>query len=95
MVSARAFNGNNMVCSERATCVYRGGVPVEEEGSAKQEVEKAVPSTFLLQPPTTTPTIFHFGRAVRIDERLPHRHTEHFLPPNSITLSLTRTQLAI
>ena len=77
----RTYVGNNVVCSDRATCVYRGGVSVEEEGSTKQEVEKEVPSTFLLQPPTITPTMFHFGRAVCIDEYLPHRHTEHFLPP--------------
>ena len=95
VVSARTFNGDDVVCSERTTCVYRGGVPVEEEGSAKQEMEKEVPSTFLLQPPTTTPTIFRFGRAVRIDECPPYRHTEHFLQPNSITLSSTRTQSAI
>ena len=95
VVSARTFNGNDEVCSERTTWVYRSGVSVEEEGSTKQEVEKEVPSTFFYQLPTTTSPIFHFGRAVRIDECLPHRHTEHFLPPNSITLSLTRTQLAI
>jgi hypothetical protein len=35
VVSARTFIGNNVVCSELATCVYRGGVSVEEEGSTK------------------------------------------------------------
>jgi hypothetical protein len=95
VVSARTSNGNNVVCSERATCVYRGGVFAEEEGSKKREREKEVPSTFLLQTSTTTSTIFHYGRAVRTDVCLPHRHTEHFLQPNLITLSLTRTQLVI
>ena len=42
----RTYIGNNVVCSDRATCVYRGGVSVEEEGSTKQEVEKEVPVRF-------------------------------------------------
>ena len=46
VVFARTFIGDNVVCSERATCIYRGGVSVEKEGSTKQEVEKEVPSTF-------------------------------------------------
>ena len=35
-----------MVNSERATCVYRGGVSAEEEGSNENEKEKEISSTF-------------------------------------------------